>query len=136
MTYRIEYRTQSKNYAVKETSLHKGREDVTIAIYPTKQQAEDWIKDKIKYEREVSQSHLESLVEIVLNISSGFILSLLIWIYIVSPLWGFHTNYWDNLGIVTIFTVSAILRSYFWRRLFNTGVKRRLHKFIEEHNVG
>jgi len=72
----------------------------------------------------MGQSKLNSLTESLLNITSGFFVSLIIWIYIVAPLWNIEMDMLDNLGITGIFTVSAVIRSYVWRRIFN----HRLHK--------
>ena len=72
----------------------------------------------------MGQSKLNSLTESLLNITSGFFVSLAIWIYIVAPLWNIEMDMLDNLGITGIFTVSAVIRSYVWRGIFN----HRLHK--------
>lgn len=82
----------------------------------------------------LAQSRLESLIETNLNIASGFILSFFIWSYIVGPLYDIETNFQQNLGIVAIFTVSAIIRGYLWRRYFNQRLHKRLHKFLEDYN--
>jgi hypothetical protein len=36
----------------------------------------------------------------------------------------------DNLGITAIFTISAIARGYLWRRFFNKGLHKKVHKWI------
>lgn len=60
------------------------------------------------------------MLESCLNTASGFVVALLIWTFIVIPLFGFNGLTWgDNLGITAIFTVSSILRGYVWRRIFN-----------------
>lgn len=65
------------------------------------------------------QPRHHSLMEISLNIASGFIVSWFIWVFLVAPWYGFEMNHLQNLEIVGIFTVSAVIRGYFWRRLFN-----------------
>ncbi len=80
--------------------------------------------------KHIAQSRLESLIETNLNIASGFIISLIVWEYIAGPLYGIETNAIQNLGIVGIFTVAALIRSYFWRRYFNARLKRRLHQWL------
>lgn len=75
-----------------------------------------------------SQSRLESMVESWANIGSGFFISLLMWSFVVAPLWGLDTSPLDNLGITGLFTVTSVLRSYVWRRWFN----RRLHTKLEK----
>lgn len=72
------------------------------------------------------QTKLESFLEAALNIATGFIISFLMWMFVVAPLFGFDSNYVDNLLITTIFTVTSLGRSYVWRRFFNAGI----HKFI------
>jgi hypothetical protein len=68
----------------------------------------------------MSQSKKSSLTEISLNISSGFIISWLMMTFVVAPLYDLPVTYTDNLAITMLFTVSAIMRGYFWRRLFNS----------------
>ena len=60
-----------------------------------------------------------SLLEATLNTASGFIVSLLLWIYVVIPIWDIKVDMWDNLAVTMIFTVASIARSYAWRRVFN-----------------
>lgn len=71
------------------------------------------------------QSHTFSLLESILNTTSGFIVALVIWTFLVIPVFGFEGLSWgDNLSITAIFTVSSIIRGYCWRRLFNTVTKK------------
>lgn len=79
----------------------------------------------------MEQTKLESLLEISLNIASGFFISLLLWTYIVAPLWGLKMSTFDNLGIVLIFTVSAIIRGYVFRRFFNAQIHKAIHQFVK-----
>lgn len=72
------------------------------------------------------QTKTESLIESSLNIASGFILSLIIWTWLVKPLFNIETSVMENLNITLIFTVSAIIRSYVWRRYFNYRYVRSL----------
>jgi len=37
----------------------------------------------------------------------------------------------DNLGIVSIFTISAIGRGYVLRRFFNAGIHKMIHKNVK-----
>ena len=71
----------------------------------------------------MSQSRLQSFVEANLNTFVGFIGSMLVWGFVVEPLWGFSTSFLDNLSITCIFTVWSIIRGYTIRRYFN----RKLH---------
>lgn len=65
------------------------------------------------------QSRLQSLIEQLFNIGSGFLISLLVWEYVVKPVWHLQTSFAENLHITCLFTVVSIARSYVWRRLFN-----------------
>ncbi len=70
------------------------------------------------------QSKKQSLIECTLNISSGLIISILLWYYIISPVFKIDSSIKDTILITAIFTVVSIVRSYMWRRLFNR--RRRL----------
>lgn len=70
------------------------------------------------------QSKTESLVESILNVSIGFFLSLLVWVFIVIPIWDLEVTMMDNLAITALFTIISIARGYAVRRFFNAG----LHK--------
>ncbi len=65
------------------------------------------------------QSRLSSFIEQLLNVGSGFIVSLLFWIYVVVPVWNLDVNMNENLAITACFTVLSIIRGYLWRRGFN-----------------
>ena len=68
------------------------------------------------------QSRKHSIMEITLNTASGFVLS---WIMtlIILPLFGYKVSASQGFNITVIYTIASVLRSYFWRRIFN-----RLHK--------
>lgn len=59
-----------------------------------------------------------SLLEAVLNTTSGFIFSMTLG-QVVYPLFGFNATLSQNFIITLIFTVVSIIRSYVWRRVFN-----------------
>lgn len=63
------------------------------------------------------QLRRHSLLEASLNTASGFILSVLVglWVY---PAFGIH-EFQNNLAVTSIFTIVSIIRSYIWRRIFN-----------------
>lgn len=73
------------------------------------------------------QSRLESLLENVLNVGSGFLLAFVIWQFVAAPLWGYDVTLLDNLGLTSIFTVASVARGYLWRRYFN---RRALRRFV------
>jgi len=74
------------------------------------------------------QSKKHSMIEACLNVTSGFIVSLLLWIYVVVPIWNIKVTMLDNLYVTLIFTVASIIRSYTWRRYFN----RRTIQWIDQ----
>lgn len=84
----------------------------------------------------ISQSRIESLIESWANIGSGFIISYLMWVFVVGPLWNLETTPLDNLGIVTLFTVTSVIRSYVWRRWFNAKLHRRLEHAFNNNQQG
>jgi hypothetical protein len=49
-----------------------------------------------------------------------------VWQYIAAPLYNIPVTVQDNLGITAIFTVSAVIRGYFWRRFFANEIHRKL----------
>lgn len=80
----------------------------------------------------MNQSRLGSLIEVNINIASGFFVSLALWTWIVAPLYNIPVTMADNLGITGIFTVSAIIRGYFWRRFFNGPVHQLVKKYTRD----
>ena len=71
------------------------------------------------------QSRLESGVEAVCNIGSGFLVALVVW-QVISSLYGYDITFADNIGLTSIFTVVSIVRSYIWRRFFEARILRRI----------
>ena len=74
----------------------------------------------------MTQSKLESLLENVLNVISGLILS----IFVVQPVvfwyYDIHLEASENIMIAVIFTVVSIIRGYVWRRIFNKKLLKRM----------
>lgn len=83
------------------------------------------------------QSKIESHIESSMNIISGFILSLLVWLLVVGPLILNNilspTSTVDAFIITGLFTITSYLRSYIWRRLFNGGIYAKIQKVLKEH---
>ena len=72
------------------------------------------------------QSRLESAVEAVLNVGSGFFVALLAWQFVVAPLYGYEVTLLDNLGLTSIFTAISVIRGYIWRRYFEHRIRKRI----------
>jgi len=67
------------------------------------------------------QTRLSSLIEAVINVVIGFVISLAI-TAVVLPAYGHQVTWSENLQITLIFTFTSILRSYFVRRYFNARI--------------
>jgi hypothetical protein len=73
----------------------------------------------------MNQSPLVSKIEVLLNIGSGFFLSIVVW-QLLAHVLGIPMPISTNFLITSVFTVVSLLRSYFWRRFF----ARKLHMTI------
>mgnify|MGYP001345057361 CR=1 len=71
------------------------------------------------------QSKRESLMEIGLNVGSGFLVAWILTITVL-PLFGLHTTINESFQITLIFTFASIIRGYLWRRYFNNITARRI----------
>lgn len=67
----------------------------------------------------------ESALESILNVVSGFIIALLVWWLIVTPLLGIAYSMTQSIFVALIFQFASFLRMLFWRRIFNWIEKRR-----------
>jgi len=66
----------------------------------------------------MNQTRLSSLIEAIINVAIGFVVSLIL-TAIVLPAYGHHVTWGENLQITGIFTVASIIRAYAIRRWFN-----------------
>ena len=60
---------------------------------------------------------MRSLIESMIDVGSGFILAILIQLYIF-PLFNLYPSILDSIHIALIFTVVSITRSFLWRLIF------------------
>ena len=60
---------------------------------------------------------MRSLIESFIDVGSGFVLAVLIQLYIF-PLFNLYPSILDSLGIASIFTIVSITRSWLWRMVF------------------
>jgi len=60
---------------------------------------------------------MRSFIESFIDVGSGFVLAILIQLYIF-PLFGLYPTIFDSMGIALIFTVVSITRSWLWRMVF------------------
>ena len=71
------------------------------------------------------QSKRESLIEIGLNVGSGFLIAWVMTITVL-PLFGLNATINESFQITLIFTLVSVLRGYLWRRYFNNIATRRI----------
>ena len=71
------------------------------------------------------QSEKESLIEIGLNVGSGFLIAWVMTITVL-PLFGLNATINESFQITLIFTLVSVLRGYLWRRYFNNIATRRI----------
>ena len=67
----------------------------------------------------MTQSRRLSLIESLAQTAAGFVISMLVWEFIIKPIWDIQTNLADNFVITLLFTVISIARTYLFRRVFN-----------------
>lgn len=79
----------------------------------------------------MNQSRLSSLIEAVINVAIGFVISLVL-MALVLPAYGHEVTWGQNLQITTIFTVASIARSYCVRRWFNGRIHRAAQRIAKE----
>jgi len=60
---------------------------------------------------------MKSFIESFIDVGSGFILAILIQLYIF-PFFGLYPTILDSIGIALIFTGVSITRSWIWRLFF------------------
>jgi len=81
----------------------------------------------------VQQTKLESIIERTVDISTGFIISVLVYKYLIL------NNDWlwqSPIYVTTLFTVISFFRGYMWRRFFNAGLHIVVHRIVSKYLVG
>jgi len=64
------------------------------------------------------KTNFRNLIETMIDVGSGLLLSTLIQLYIF-PFFDLHPTLLDSFNIAIIFTVISMLRSWTWRTIFN-----------------
>ena len=78
----------------------------------------------------MNQTKLESAIEVFFNYLSGFIIAYAVYAFIVMP------NPWLRTSpflVTMIFTLVSVIRSYLWRRFFNAGLHKVVHKIVTKY---
>jgi len=60
---------------------------------------------------------MKSFLESIIDVGSGFILAILIQLYIF-PMFNLYPSILDSINIALIFTIVSIIRSWLWRLVF------------------
>ena len=60
---------------------------------------------------------MQQLIESIIDVGSGFILAILIQLYIF-PFFNLYPTILDSINIALIFTIVSITRSWLWRLIF------------------
>jgi hypothetical protein len=60
---------------------------------------------------------MRSFLESIIDVGSGFILAILIQLYIF-PMFNLYPSILDSINIALIFTIVSIIRSWLWRLVF------------------
>lgn len=79
------------------------------------------------------QSKVESLIESFVNTFSGWLISFLLWSFVIGPIFNVNTSMLENAGITIIFTIVSIIRSYYWRRFFANEIHLTLVKWVKKY---
>ena len=83
------------------------------------------------------QSRKESLIEVLLNVTSGLLVAVLTSIYLLPLLWNYTPSVPEAIEGTILFTSISVLRGYIWRRFFNwLGLRRRDDVMLQNLRVG
>ena len=77
------------------------------------------------------QTRLISLIESVVNVGSGFLLSLVLWQFVFAPWFGYEVTLQTNLQLTGIFTFVSVARGYLWRRFFARNLHRTVVRAVQ-----
>lgn len=80
------------------------------------------------------QTRLSSLIEAVINVAIGFVVSLLL-TAILLPAYGHQVTWSENFQITGVFTITSILRSYLIRRYFNAQIHRAARSLAHQATI-
>jgi hypothetical protein len=80
------------------------------------------------------QSKFESILESILNTMSAYVISTLVYYYLIPIIIDIKPNFVEANITVIVFTIISIVRNYIWRRVFNKrlSLKVQVDRFIED----
>lgn len=65
------------------------------------------------------QHRFDSFLETSTSVVVGFVVAMLTYRFIISPIYGFGSDAGESAGVVAIFTATSLLRQYLVRRWFD-----------------
>lgn len=84
----------------------------------------------------MQQGKIESFIEQLFNVGTGFILAFYTWDWLLKPLINQGVIEIENTFIITtIFTIISLLRGFFWRRAFDKKIPRRIVEWAKTHRI-
>ena len=72
----------------------------------------------------MNQTRIESAIEKMCDVITAFIISWCLYEYYIYPRMTEFTSFY----VVTVFTTISLIRGYFWRRFFNKGLHKIVHR--------
>lgn len=75
----------------------------------------------------MKDSRMISLIEVMVNVCSGFLLAMFIWQFIIPFAYPhLEPSLAENFNMTAVFTVASVARGYLWRRFFANGFHQTL----------
>ena len=75
------------------------------------------------------QSRLASILEVIVNVGSGFIVAMMVWQFVVPQFYPHLTpTLEENIYMTCVFTGVSVMRGYLWRRFFTNNYYAWLSK--------
>lgn len=79
----------------------------------------------------MKQTKIVSLIEVVVNVMTGFLLAMAIWAWVIPAMFPRMAGpVTENLIVTATFTFFSIARGYGWRRFFANGFHTALVNFV------
>jgi hypothetical protein len=79
----------------------------------------------------MKQTKLVSIVEVCVNVLTGFLLAMLVWMYVIPIFWPrMEGPLSESFWVTFMFTTVSIMRGYFWRRFFANGFHTALVNWV------
>jgi len=74
----------------------------------------------------MNQSRVESIIERLADMTTGFLISWTVYEMYVFPSVPAISGFW----VTAMFTAISLVRGYLWRRFFNNGLHKVVHKYV------